>query len=272
MSRTTTHLRRLIGLCLLAAAFVLTEAVAIPAAGEGQGKKLEPPTLLWKSYPLEQRPSPTERADAQIQKRPVRRETSANQDEFLTPALVGGFILVLAAAAIALKRRSMPRRRGKARLTADRGSMPRPARPASAKRPLWRRRRQQLQEVIPEVVREPRGQAPQGSAPQSAADLLEALQLKSPSTPEADELTREIAAIRSEEARPGPTSGPAEQRPAKQPQFRETGDPPLDERETEAGASLESQLELELWTRIADVNLVPVPGPSPQTHEESPPA
>ncbi|CAN5296041.1 hypothetical protein BH18ACT12_BH18ACT12_01400 [soil metagenome] len=244
MSRMTPHLRRLIGLCLLAAAFGLVEVVAIPAATEGQGKKREPPTLLWKSYPLEQRPSATEQADAQIRERPVPPQTSARQDDFLTPALLGGFILLLAAAAIVLKQRSVPIRHGKARQTTDRRPMPRPAQPASVKGRLWRRRRQQHREVITEVVGEPRKQALHPPAPQSAADLLKALQLKAPNPPKL-EPTPEVAAVWPEEAR-------------KQRQFPET-DGPL----------LESQLGLELWTRIAEVDLVPVPEPSPQKHEES---
>lgn len=234
MTRTTPHLRRLIGLCLLAASFALTQAVAMPAASEGQGRQLEPPTLLWKSYPLEQRPSPTEQADAQIRKRQVPRQTPTHQADFLTPALVGSFILLLAAAAIVLKRRSMSIRRGKARRTPDRGQMP--------------------------------GRAPQPPAPQSAADLLQALQPKSPSPPKPGP-TPEVAAIRLEEAHPGGTSESVEQQPVRPWQLQEADGPCVEEGETEAGASLERQLGLELWTHIADVNLVPVPGPSPQTYE-----
>jgi hypothetical protein len=233
MSRITPHVRRLIGLCLLAAAFGLVEVVAIAAAAEGQGKELEPPTLLWKSYPLEQRPSTTDQGGTQIRKQPVPAQSSA-QDDFPTPALLGGLTLLLAAAAIMRKRRSIPILRGKTRRTPDRAPMLRPAQPASVEGPLWRRP-QQLREVIPEVVEEPRARAPQPPEPQSPAALLEALQLKSPRTPE----------------------------PEPRPQ--------ITERETEADRSLERQLELELWTRIADVKLVPIPGPNPQTHEELPP-
>jgi hypothetical protein len=238
MSRMTPHLRRLIGLCLLAVAFGLVEVAAIPAATDGQGKKREPPTLLWNSYPLEQRPSTTDQVGAQIHKPPVPAQTSARQDDFPTPALVGGFILLLAAAVIVFT--------------------------------PWRRRRQQLREVDPEVVGEPRAQALQPPTPQSAADLLESLQLKSPSPPTPEQMP-EVVAIWLEEARPGRSSDPVQRQPAKQGQLRETSGPLGEERVTEAEGSLESQLELELWTRIADVDLVPVPGPKPQTREELPP-
>jgi hypothetical protein len=269
MSRTTAHLRRLIGFCLLAAAFALTEAIAIPAASAGPGKKLDPPTLLWKSYPLERRPSTTGRAEVQIRRRQASRQTSAHQDDFLTPVLVSAFILLLASAAIVRMRRSMPIRVGNARRTPDRAPMPRSAQPASVNRPRWRPRRpQQLREVSPEVVREPHARAAQSPAPESDADLLEALQPKPPSLPE-PEPTPEVAVVDLEQARPGRMPAPVEQRPATQLKPRETGDPLVEEREAEAGPSRESQLGLKLRTRIADVHVVPVPEPSPQTHEES---
>ena len=87
---------------------------------------------------------------------------------------------------------------------------------------------------------------------QSDADLLEALQPKPPSLPE-PEPTPEVAVVDLEQARPGRTPEPVEQRPATQPKLRETGDPLVEEREAEAGPSRESQLGLKLRTRIADV-------------------
>jgi hypothetical protein len=229
MSGTTAHLRRLVGLCLLAAAFALTEAIAIPAASAGQGKKLDPPTLLWKSYPLERRPNTTEQKPAQIRGRQTSRQTSAHKDGFLTPALVGAFLLLLASTAIVLMRRSRPVRVGKARRTPDRAPVRRSAQPASVNRPHWRPRRpHQLREVIPEVV----------------------------------------AVVDPEEARPGPTPEPVKQRPATQPKLWETCDLLVEEREAEPGPSRESQLGLELLTRIVDVHLVPVPEPRPHTAED----
>ena len=221
MSRITPHLRRLIGLCLLGAAFALVEVVAIPAATEGQGKELEPPTLLWKSYPLQQRPSTADQVGAQVRKAPVPAQTSTQPDDFPTPALLGGFILLLAAAAVVFRRRrSAPIRRDKARPTADR-----------------------VQEVIPEVVEKPRAQALQPPSHRSAADLLNALQPQAPSLPPPKlEPMPKVAATSHDEA---PPEAP--------------------------GRSLESELDLELWTSIADVDLVPVPGPKPQTPEELPP-
>jgi len=230
MSHTSAHLRRLIGLCLLAAAFALTEAIAIPTASAGPGKKLDPPTLLWKAYPLELRPSTTEQAEARIRRQQASRQTSAHQDDFLTPVLVSAFVLLLASTAIVLMRRSMPIRIGSARRTPDRQPTPR-----------WRPRRpQQLREVIPEVVTEPQAPTPQSPPPQWDADLLEALQPKPPSEPEPEPMPA-VAVVDLEQARPGRTPEPVEQRPATQ----------------------------QLRTRIADVHVVPVPEPSPQTHEES---
>jgi hypothetical protein len=259
MSRTTAHLCRLIGLCMLAAAFAASEGIAIPAASAGQGKKLDPPTLLWKSYPLERRPSTTGRAEAPFRRR-ASRQTSAHQDHLLTPALVSVFTLLLASAAIVLVRRSMPIRVGNGRRTPSRAPMPRSAQPASLDRP--RRRPQQLREVIPEVVREHHAPAPQSPAPQSDADLLEALQPKPPSLPRP-----EVAVVDLEEARPDRTPEPVEQRPATQTKLRETSDPLAEERKAEA--ALLSHLGLELWTRIADVPLVPHPEPTSPTHEET---
>jgi len=192
MSRMTPHLRRLMGLCLLAASFGLLEVAAIHAADD-QGKKLEPPTLLWKSYPLEQRPSTTGRARAQSPKRPVPAQTSAQQDEFPIPAFLGGLILIVAAAAIVVKGRAVPIRRSSARQTPDRGFTPRPAHRKSVKWSPWRRRQQQLREVVPEVG-EPRAPTLQPPARQSAADLLEGLQLKPPSPPKPEPMP-DVAAI-----------------------------------------------------------------------------
>jgi hypothetical protein len=269
MSRTTAHLRRLTGLCLLAAAFALTGAIEMPAASAGQGKKLDPPTLLWKSYPLERRPSTTKQAEAQIRRRQASRQTSPHKDDFLTPVLVSAFVLLLASAAIVLMRRSIPIRVGDGRRTPDRAPMPRSAQPASVNRPRWGPRRpQQLREVIPEVVREPHARAPQSPGPQSDADSLEVLQPKTPSLP-APEPTPEVAVVGVEKARPYLAPEPVEPRPATQPKLGETKDPLVEEKGAAAGQSLESQLGLELWTRIADVHLVPVPQPSPRTHGES---
>lgn len=268
MSRMASHLRRLIGLCLLAGAFGLLEVVAIHAAAEGQGKKLEPPTLLWKSYPLEQRPSTTDRAGAQSRKRPVPAQTSARQGDFLTPALLGAFILLVAAAAIVFKRRSVPISR-RARKTPDGGLTPRAAHPEFVKWSPWRRRRQQVREVVPEVVREPRAPTVQPPARQSAADLLEALQLKPPSPPKPEPIP-EVAAISFQDARPIQSTEPVQRQPANEVHLREADGPLTEKRETEPGGSLESQLELELWTCIADVDLVPVPRPEPQTRKEFP--
>jgi hypothetical protein len=245
MSQVASHLRRLIVLCLLAGAFGLLEVGAIGAAAEGQGKKLEPPTLLWKSYPLEKRPSSTDQAGAQSPKPPVPARTPAEQDEFLTPALLGGIILLLTAAAVVFKRRSVPIR------------LP------------WRRRRQQLPQVVPEVVGEPGAPTVQPPAPQSVAGLLEALQPTAPRLPDPEPLPG-TAASSFEEARPSRSSEPVQRQPAKEVHLREADGPLGEERETEAEGSLENQLELELWTRIADVDLVPVPGSEPQTRKEFP--
>lgn len=241
MSRTTADLRRPIGLCLLAAAFALTGTTAIAAASGGQSKKLDPPTSLWKSYPLERRPSTTEarprggqetarraQAEARILRRRVSRQTSAHRDEFPTPMLTTAFILLLTSAVVVLMRRSMPVRGGTARRMRDGAQIGLPALPASVKGPRWRPRRpQQPQELLSEAVREPYGQAPQSPAHHSDADVLEALR-------------------------------------------REKGDPLVEEREeADAGPSSERQLGLELRTFIDDIHLVSLPERSPQTHEES---
>jgi hypothetical protein len=229
MSRTTAHLHRLIGLCLLAAAFALTATIAIPAASAGQGTKPDPPSLLWKSYPLDRRPSTTEQQE-QIRRQQASRQTSAHQDHFLTPVLVSAFILLLAAAAVVLMRRSAPVRVGNARRTPNRARMPRSVQPPSANRPRWRPRRpQQQREIIPDVVREPHTPTPQAPAPRSEGDLLEALQPK-PSPPK-PEPTTDVPVVDVEEARPGRTPEPVDQGPAKQTPRRETGDLLVEERE-----------------------------------------
>jgi hypothetical protein len=222
MSRTTAHLHRLIGLCLLASAFALTATVAIPAASASQGTKLDPPSLLWKSYPLDRQPITTEQQE-QIRRRQASRQTSARQDHFLTPVLVSAFILLLAAAAIVLMRRSAPVRVGNGRRPPSRARMRRSMQPASANRPRWRTRRpQQLRKIIPELVGEPHTPAPQAPAPQSADDLLVTLQPK-PSPPKRKPTT-DVPVVDVEEARPGRTTEPVDQRPAKQPPLRETVD------------------------------------------------
>jgi hypothetical protein len=229
MSRATAHLHRLIGLCLVAAAFALTATVAISAASAGQGTKLDPPSLLWKSYPLDRQPSTTEQQE-QIRRRQASRQTSARQDHFLTPVLVSAFILLLAAAAIVLMRRSAPVGVGNGRRPPNRARMPRSVQPASVNRPRWRPRRpQQLRGVIPEVVREPHTPAPQAPAPQSDADLLVALQPKP--SPSKRKPTTDVPVVDVEEARPGRTPEPIDQRPAKQPPRRQTGDLLVEETE-----------------------------------------
>jgi hypothetical protein len=228
MSRTKAHPHCLIGLCLLAAAFALTATIAIPTASAAQGTKPDPPSLLWKSYPLDRRPSTTVQEE-QTRKRQASGQTSADQDHFLTPVLVSGFILLLAAAAIALRRRSAPVRVGNARRRPDRAPMARSVQPASVDRPGWGPRpRLQLREVVAEVVKEPRTPAPHAPASQSDADLLEALQPKpNPPRPE----PTEVPVVDVDEARPGRTPEPVDQGPAKQPPRRETGDLLLEERE-----------------------------------------
>ena len=229
MSRTNAHPHCLIGLCLLAAAFALTATIAIPAASAGQGTKPDPPSLLWKSYPLERRPSTTVQEE-QIRRRQASGQASADQDHFLSPVLVSAFILLLAAAAIALMRRSAPVRVGNARRTPDRAPMARSVQPASVDRPGWGpRRRRQLREVIPEVVKEPHTPAPQGPASQSDADLLEALRPKP--NPPRPEPTTDVPVADVEEAYPGRTPEPVDQGPAKQPPRREKGDLLVEERE-----------------------------------------
>jgi hypothetical protein len=258
MSARPAH--RLIGLCLLTAAFALTEPIAIPAASAGQGKKLDPPTLLWKSYPLERPPSTTEPARAQIHQRPARRQTSAHQNDFLTPLLAGAFILLLASTATVLLRRRMQLRVGKARQTSDRAPIPGSAQPASVNEKHWRpQRQQQLWDVIPKRVREPQVPAPHCPAPQSDANVLEALQPNLPSLP-APEPTPEVAVAGLAEARVGRTPERVQQRQATQPKLHETGNRLVEK--SEAGPSGESRLGLELLTRIVDVQLVPVPPPS----------
>jgi hypothetical protein len=230
MSRTKTHPHCLIGLCLLAAAFALTATIAIPAASADQGTKHDPPSLLWKSYPLDRRPSTTVQEE-QIRRGQASGQTSADQDHFLTPVLVSAFTLLLAAAAIALMRRSAPVRVGNARRTPDRAPMARSVQPASVDRPGWGPRRPlQLREVIPEVVKEPHTPAPHAPASQSDAELLEALQPKP--NPPRPEPTTDLPVVDVDKARPGRTPEPVDEGPpAKQPPRRETGDLLVEERE-----------------------------------------
>ncbi len=70
MSGSTVRPGRLISLWLLAALLAPAGWISIPQASAGQGKAPRPPSLLWKSYPLEQRPS----APQQTQTRPQARE------------------------------------------------------------------------------------------------------------------------------------------------------------------------------------------------------
>jgi len=235
MSRGTVQVRHLVALCLLAAAFALANSIAIPDASADHGKKLNPPTLLWKSYPLEQRPSTTEPAGAAVvRKQQASRQTSPQQDEFLSPEVMGAFIaLLLASAWILLMRSSLPMRVRSPRREQGPAATLRPAQRASVRRRRRRLRRpQRVREVIPELVREP--------VPEPDDDLLEALQPKRPSAPEPE--PAEVVVVDLGNARTAATRS-----------FL------VDEREREAGPPGEDELEREQELRTLVAEVPPVP-------------
>jgi hypothetical protein len=72
MSVSRVLIHRLIALGLLVVALAFSGSIAIPEANAGQGKKLDPPDLLWKTYPLEQRPNASALGEAVVRSRPSR--------------------------------------------------------------------------------------------------------------------------------------------------------------------------------------------------------
>jgi hypothetical protein len=150
MSRTAVRVGRLTALWLLAGALALAGWVSIAAASTGRERTLRPATMLWKSYPLEQRPSTTEQAWAALgsllasrQRSPEAAPQLAPEVQSLWDTLLMSVLLaaLVGIATIVLMESSVPARVGGFRRARD-GAQPRePERRPSDAKPARRPRR-----------------------------------------------------------------------------------------------------------------------------------
>jgi hypothetical protein len=210
MSGAAVRVGRLIALSLLAAALPLAGSISIAAANTSQQKTLRPPTLLWKSYPLEQRPSATEHAQAGSGGQPPRRQRSPGAAQepapqhspgaareaapqpspevqpFPNALLVSALLAILVAmAAIVLMQSSVPARVGGLVRTRDGAQRPGPVRgPSDTDQARRTRPRPPLRDVAGRPVAEPHTPPTQPVVSEPDDDLLEALHPTPPSAPE----------------------------------------------------------------------------------------
>jgi hypothetical protein len=186
MSGTAVRVGRLTALWLLAAALAPVGWISLAAAAStGQETTLRPPTLLWKSYPLEQRPSTTEQAQAGPASLSAPRQRSEATRQAAQPGspevqplqnllIVSALLATLVAtmAAILLLQSSVPARVGGFRRARDGARLREPARRPSGPMPP-RRKRRRPQEVTGRPIADPHAQPMQPAVPEPSAPELE---------------------------------------------------------------------------------------------------
>jgi hypothetical protein len=195
MTGTAARVVRLTTLWLLAAALAPVGWTSIAAANTGHEKTQRPPTLLWRSYPLEQRPSTTEQLQAVLgnwqaaparSPGPTRQAAPTRSTEVQPPQdllLVSAFLATLAAmAAIVLMQTSLPARVGGFRRARDGARIREPARRTHD--PMPPRRTRPPRQVTGQPVADPHAQPTQPAVSEPGDELLEALHPKPPSAPE----------------------------------------------------------------------------------------
>lgn len=169
--------RRLLAVCVVAAGLAAACTIAIPAAHTAEKQRDRPPTLLWKSYPLDQRPRQRAVTEGVASTREASVGTAAaSQSRLPLESLLLASVLVamlLAVAAVVLLRGSVPVRVGSSLRSRVRAPSPRPVR-----RPRERKKRSPLREVTAEIVAEP--EAPPADLAERAPgpELSEVLQPK----------------------------------------------------------------------------------------------
>jgi hypothetical protein len=266
MSGNAVHIGRLIALWLLAAVLASAGWISIPAASAGQAKTPRPPTLLWKSYPLKQRPNATEQAQAGLGSLQAASQRSPESKQLQNALLVSLLLATLVTmAAIVLMRSSLPVRVGGLRRAGDGVRTRGPARrPRGAKPPRTARQPPPVREVTGQPVAEPHAPPTQPAVPEPGADLLEALHPKPPSPPELEPVP-EQAVIEQPHRAPTPKhqgDSPVEQHRTMQPKPAQTRNPPLERREwePERERTREPPLELQLRKLVERMQTAPASG------------
>jgi hypothetical protein len=172
---------RSLALCAVAAGLAAAGTIAIPAAHTAENQRHKPPTLLWKSYPLEQRSH--QRAvtqgvartrEASVRTAPAPRSRLQLESLLLASVLAA---MLLAIATIVLLRSSVPVRVGSSLRSRARPPSPRPAhRPKPRKTARERMKRPPLREVTAEIVTEPETPSADVAERQPELELLEVVQ------------------------------------------------------------------------------------------------
>jgi hypothetical protein len=180
----TIRTQSLLALCVLAAALALGGVIAIPAAHAAPKPPTTPPTTLWKSYPLEQRPRgvvPRLARQDLVQAREASRQAAPQGSRLFENFLLASLLsaTVLAIATIVLLRSSVPVRVGGSLRGRVLARSPRPLR-GPKNTAAKRKRRPPLREVTAELVAEPEVPPAEIAEPeprrQQETELLEALQ------------------------------------------------------------------------------------------------
>jgi hypothetical protein len=295
MTSNTVNIGRLIALWLLAAVLASAGWISIPAASAGQAKTPRPPTLLWKSYPLKQRPSATEQAQAGLGSLQAASQRSPESKQRQNALLVSLLLATLVTmAAIVLMRSSLPVRVGGLRRAGGGVRTRGPARrPRGAKPPRRARHPPPVREVTGQQVAEPHPPPTQPAVPEPDADLLEALHPKPPSLPELEPVPKQavieqphhaptpkhqgdspVEPHRTTQPKPAQTHNPPSERREWEPERERTREPPLElqlrklvELMQTAPASEREQLERE----IDLLHTVPEPGRKGEARVEPPP-
>jgi hypothetical protein len=216
--------RRSLALCAVTAGLAAAGTIAIPAAHTAENQRDKPPTLLWKSYPLEQR---SQRAvtqgvartrEASVRTAPASRSRLQLESLLLASVLAA---MLLAIATIVLLRSSVPVRVGSSLRGRARPPSPRPGRrPKPRKTARERKRRPPLREVTAEIVTPPADVAERRPEP----ELVEVVQPKAqtrprpaaearPSAPEPDPPSEQVLELQLLELTKRRRAAPASARP-----------------------------------------------------------
>ncbi len=178
--------RPLIALCVVAAALAAAGTIAIPAAHTAQQQRDKPPTLLWKSYPLEQRPRPRAVKPSVVRTKDASAQTVPRSGRQLENLLLASVLVatLLAIATIVLLRSSVPVRVGSSLRGRVRAPSPRPVRrPKPRETPPERKERPPLREVTADFVEEPETPPAEVAERQPEPDLVDVLQPKPQTRP-----------------------------------------------------------------------------------------
>ncbi len=253
MSGTAVRLGRLTALWMLAAALAPVGWISIAAAGTGQETTLRPPTLLWKSYPLEQPPSTIDQAQAgpgslRTQRQPspeATRQAAQPGSPDVLPLrnllIVGALLATLVAvAAISLMQGSAPANVGDFRRARNGARRREPAqRPSDLIPPP---KTPPPREVTRQPVADPQIQPTQPAVSEPGDDLLEALHPTSASALEPEPVPERAVERRESESEQDRTR----ELPLEQRRRLVERPPPHRRGARETRASVES-CEIRLW-------------------------